>query len=177
MVRVSARFYTAIISTFPRSPLSRAIRSHTTFQILIDRLALVFHPFFLFSVLLSYSDISSGLSDIYRYVWTETVHRATKIRVHPILHCFTIIVLHRRLSNVQTSFRFHHSVSFRSDVNWVANEYLPVHRFIRQEEEGQELFQTLLFQCTSTNCSLFLSSFIEVLSKLGSIYLCFSLLL
>lgn len=96
---------------------------------------------------------------------------------HPIFHCFTISVLHRRSSNVQMSFRFHRSVSFRSDVNWVANEYLLVHRFIRQEEEGQELFQTLLFQCTSTNCSPFLSSFIEVLSKLGSIYLCFSLLL
>lgn len=65
MVRVSARFYTAIISTFSRSPLSRAIRSHTTFQILIDRSALVFHPFFRFPVLFSYSDISSGLSDIY----------------------------------------------------------------------------------------------------------------
>lgn len=65
MVRVSARFYTAIISTFSRSPLSRTIRSHTTFQIFIDRSALVFRSFFLFSVLLPYSDISSGLSDIY----------------------------------------------------------------------------------------------------------------
>ena len=56
------------------------------------------------------------------------------------------------LSSVQVSFRFHLSVSFRGDVNRVANEYLLVRRSICQEEEGQKLFSNAaLSMYTSTD--------------------------